>query len=214
MMGPSKNALVTREPKGLLSSLCRMILDMLCRTRSIGGAPRLDLGDGIFDRIEHQKSRGVACLVVTYWLKHGEIAPPAARGRPSLHQHVAHGGTDFAQFRRSRADDLPSHHRGRGLAEQASLNTLAIVGDDLAFHGEIDRDSAAAELGMGGGRGLRCHESRRSRNGGSKLEDALAIDVFWQCHACVLPIRSTGSPCGPKSRIIYAAGSQDERPQG
>src|SRR4029079_4937792 len=215
MMGPSKSAFATLEPRGSWPcALCRVVLDMLCRTRSIGGAPRLDLSDGIFDRIEHQEGRGMACLVVAYRLEHGEIAPLAARGRPSSLQHVAHGGTDCAQLRRSRADDLASHHRARVLPAKASLNTLAIIGDDIALHGEVDRDRAAAELGVGGGRGLRCLESRRSRNSGSKLEDALAIDVFWQCHACVLSIRSTGSPCGPKSRIIYAAGSQDERPQG
>src|SRR4029450_7043073 len=99
MMGPSKNTLTTREPGGSLPpALCRMVLDMLCRTRSLGGASRLDLGDGILDRVKNEESRGMARLVVAYWLKHGEIAPLAVRGRPSLLQHVAHGGSDCAQL--------------------------------------------------------------------------------------------------------------------
>src|SRR4029078_12559169 len=118
MMGPSKSAFATLESRGSWPcALCRVVLDMLCRARSIGGAPGLDLSDGVLDRIEHEEGRGMACLVVAYRLEHGEIAPLAARGRPSSLQHVAHGGTDLTQLPRSGADDLASHHRGRGLAE-------------------------------------------------------------------------------------------------
>src|SRR5262245_39101231 len=46
-------------------------------------APRLYLGDRLFDRVEHEKGRGMAGLVVPHRLEHRKIAPPSLRRRPA-----------------------------------------------------------------------------------------------------------------------------------
>ena len=162
----------------------RMVLDMLCRMRRPSAAARFA---SIWrSRPPPRRTRAAS--------RHAGLCSRApARARRDRPICLAGGGPPSFSILRiaaptarnsagAGADHLAPHHRGRRLAEQAGLHALAIVGHHVALHGEVDRDRAAAELRMGRCRGFRRGEPRRPRQGGGKLEDALAIDVFGKRH--------------------------------
>src|SRR5215210_8228647 len=102
-----------------------------------------DLANCILNRIEYEERRGVPGLIVPYGLEHRKIGPPAFWRRTALLQHLAHRGSDGAKLRSARPHDFASHYRRRGLAQEAGLDALSIVGDQVAAHREVDRHPAA-----------------------------------------------------------------------
>ena len=62
---------------------------------------------------------------------------------------------------RGRADHMARHDRGGGLAQRAGLHVMGKVGDHRTVHLEVDLDRRTAQLGMGGGAGVRCRRGGR-----------------------------------------------------
>ena len=83
--------------------------------------------------------------------------------RAVLLQHASHRLAQAAQLVRLGADDVARHDRGGCLAERAGLHVMGEVGDGIALHLEVDGHGRAAELGMGGRRGIGRRSSRPSR---------------------------------------------------
>src|SRR5690242_10983674 len=79
------------------------------------------------------------------------------------------------------------------------------VGDGVALHLEVDLHGRAAQLGMGGGGGIRVRQPSEARNIPGQLDDPLVIDVVQ--HVMESNTYLPDRPWRARSRVLYRGGT-------
>jgi hypothetical protein len=72
---------------------------------------------------------------------------------------------------------MTGHNRGRGLPERAGFHVMGEIGDERPIHFQIDRDGRAAQLGMGGRRGVGRGEASEPGNIARQVQDSAVVNV-------------------------------------
>src|SRR6202158_3604660 len=147
-----------------------------------------DLVDGVHHRVESQQSGGMPGMVITYRLQYLQIGPFAFGRRAVVLQHFPHFGTDLPQLLCGRADYVARHDRGGRLPQGASPHFMGKIDDFAALHGQVDGDRGAAELGMGGCRGIGRLQPSLPGNIPRQLQDPPVINFVE--HVFLLPGRA------------------------